>query len=109
MYTGMQMLGIPRSYFELPEDLIVVDESHEETRYAELSDVMYIACHIAPYDWEKSCPFKGHLCPSAVAKIFPNRKAQCDMRYTSHPIVRHSAFPREIRRRRSGPREDRKS
>jgi hypothetical protein len=63
------MLGIPRSYFELPEDSIVDDESHEETRYAELSEVMYIACHIAPYDWEKSwqprkgkrCPLKGHV------------------------------------------------
>ena len=33
------MLGILESYFEHPEDLIAFDESHEETRYAELSEL----------------------------------------------------------------------
>ena len=36
----MQMLGISGACFEPP---IAEDESHEERRYAELSEVMYIA------------------------------------------------------------------
>jgi len=34
MHTAMQVLCIPGSCFELPEDTIAKDESHNKTRYA---------------------------------------------------------------------------
>lgn len=45
-------LGISGLCFELPEDSATEDESLEETRYAELSEVLHIN-HVAYYEWEK--------------------------------------------------------
>ena len=52
-----------------------------------------------------TCLFKGHLLAPSGRQAFSNRKAKCDMWYATPPVARHSAFPREIRLRRSSPRE----
>ena len=59
MYTGLQMFDIPGSYFELPEDSIAEDESHEKMRYAERLEVLHTAYHVSLYDWEKAWQPKG--------------------------------------------------
>ena len=69
MYTALQMSGIPVSCFELPEDSIAQDGSHEETRYAEPLEVLHTAYHVSLYDWKKAwqtvglgkCPLKGQM------------------------------------------------
>jgi hypothetical protein len=56
MHTTLHTFGISELYFELPEDPTAEDESHEESRYAELSEVLpcYIHInHVAYYDWEE--------------------------------------------------------
>jgi hypothetical protein len=64
MHIGLQKLGIPVTYFELPEDSIAEDESQEATRYAELLEVTHTACHIAQFEWKKYWqPVKGHRNP----------------------------------------------
>ena len=68
MRTGLEMLGISGSYFEHPKDPIVEGESHDETRYAGLAEVMHTAHHVSFHDWENTWiagtsrknPLKGH-------------------------------------------------
>ncbi len=54
MHAVSQAFGILESYFEHPEDSpITEDESHKETRYAEIPEVTHVA-YIAHYDWGKA-------------------------------------------------------
>ena len=73
MHTGLQELEILQgSDFELPEDSIAEDESHEETRYAGLLEVLHTAYDVSRYNWEKVWqargssrhPLKGHVMES---------------------------------------------
>ena len=72
MHIGLQALENLQAYFELPEDSIAQDESHEETRYAELLEVLHTAYHVSRYNWEKAWqsqgtrryPLKGHVSES---------------------------------------------
>jgi hypothetical protein len=68
MHTVLQMFDIPGSCFEPPKDSIAGDESHEETRYAEPSEVLH-TIHVSIYNWKKAwqsvgldkVPLKGHM------------------------------------------------
>jgi hypothetical protein len=52
--THTAYIDISKSYFDLPSvDPTTEDESHEEARYAELSEVLHTAHHVAYYEWEK--------------------------------------------------------
>jgi len=59
MHTRLQMLDIPGSYFELPEDSIAGDESLEEMCYAERLEASHTAYHISLYDWKRLGNRKG--------------------------------------------------
>ena len=62
------MFRVAGSYFEPPKDSIAGDESHEETRYVEPSEVIHTA-QVSIYHWKKAwqsvgldkCPLKGSL------------------------------------------------
>jgi|SRR5712671_4440699 len=78
MRTGLQMLDMPESYFEQSEDSTAEAESHEETRYAGLAEVIHTAHHVQLYDWEntrkaensKKNPLKGHVANMAFFSLF---------------------------------------
>ena len=71
MHIGLQALALEnlQEYFELPENPIAEDESHEETRYAELREVLHTAYYLSQYKWEEGWqphgpnrhPLKGHV------------------------------------------------
>ena len=44
------------------------DETHEETRYAELSEVLHTAHHVAYYEWEKYWQTTRHGAKAHVLK-----------------------------------------
>ncbi len=92
MHTALQELEILQgSFFALPEGLIAEDESHEETRYAELLEVMHTACDISRYNWEKVWlakrhhrhPLKGHVMES----IFFDRLVQTPKSHTATALM----------------------
>ena len=73
MQTGLQELEILQgSLFALSEGSNAEEESHEETRYAGLLEVLHTACDISRYNWEKVWqargssrhPLKGHVVES---------------------------------------------
>ena len=72
MRTVLQIYDIPGSYFELPEDSIAQDESLEEPRYADRSELWHIVS-VSLHDWEKGwkpegaykCPLKGQMADAA--------------------------------------------
>jgi len=54
MHIGLQALENLQGYFELSED-----ESHEETRYSGLLEVLHTAYDISRYNWENVWQARG--------------------------------------------------
>ena len=91
MHIGLQALENLQGYFELSSDSIAEDESHEETRYAGLLEVLHTAYDVSRYNWEKVWlakgpsrhPLKGHVMES----IFFDRLLQTPKSRTATALM----------------------
>jgi hypothetical protein len=92
MHTALQELEILQgSSFALSEGSIAEDESHEETRYAELWEVLHTAYDVSRHNWEKGWQSKGpsrhRLKGHVMESIFFDRVVQTPKSRTATALM----------------------